>query len=138
MKRYLLFILSFILFNTFSLVPFTYAEDIKSADTSVFKPAMISVKDAYFLSKREHITTEEDLMRFTIFNAYYLGIIDFYSLKLVMKNREASTCINRPVELWSDIVFDAYKENRLNGNDEFLSGFIKAIEKTCKLNILLD
>lgn len=55
-----------------------------------------------------------------------------------MKNREASTCINRPVELWSDIVFDAYKENRLNGNDEFLSGFIKAIEKTCKLNILLD
>ena len=119
MKRCLL-IMAFLLFSNVARAETIYPYDI-------------TVKDAYYFKNTNfHSLSNEEIDNRLSITSYYLGVTDTVA-NFHSENKEEFKCIARPVAIWFDIIFEDYRQNKIQGTDYFYTIYIDTIYRICNI-----
>lgn len=128
MKRFLL-VIAFLLFSNVARAEF-------------ISPSKMTVSEFYSLynnavyNNTNSFSTQEWYNYFSMMG-YLMGIRDITAVKYNINNdKETCDCINRPLKVWIPLVFDAYKLNKIKGDEPFPACFFIIIEEVCNTDLL--
>ena len=93
--------------------------------------AVPTVEEAYLITrasnKKSVNMTEDVFLGFVVAGQITFAITN----ALKMNNIEIIECLDKPTQIWFDMVFDEYKNNRIKGNKEFYSSISNIIWDKC-------
>lgn len=128
MKRYLLIALYLFMFSNV-------------ARAEMVSPSKMTVSEYYSLynnavyGNTDSLSTQE-LYNYFSMTGYLMGIRDITSVKYNISNaKETYDCINRPLKVWIPLVFDAYKLNKIKGDEPFYTCFFMIMEEVCNTDL---
>ena len=116
---------------TLLLVSFLFCKPVWAEE---FSPHWETVEEVYLLQNNKFGNSKDELKKMALIY-YFTGIKEHEVIRLQEENKKASDCINKPVTVWFDPVFDEYKHNRIKGNNPFFPYFIGVINDICNVDL---